>query len=35
MQYTTPSDATPVQIVIGASRNGLASQIVFDVDNLR
>ena len=35
MQYTTPSDASLVQIVAGASRNGLPSKIVFDVDNLR
>src|ERR1035437_800505 len=34
-QYTTPSDATLVQIVIGAARDGLPSPIVFDADNLR
>jgi len=35
IQYTTPSDATAVEIEVGAARNSLASPIVFDVDNLR
>ncbi len=34
-QYTPPSDAQSVQIELGASRNGLAAPIVFDIDNLR
>jgi hypothetical protein len=35
LQYTTPSDATSLQIVIGAARNNLPTPIVFDADNLR
>ena len=35
LQYTTPSDATSLQIVIGAARNNLPTQIIFDADNLR
>jgi hypothetical protein len=35
LQYTTPSDATSMQIVIGAARNSLPAPIVFDADNLR
>jgi hypothetical protein len=35
LQYTTPSDATLLQIVIGAARNGLPTPITFDADNLR
>jgi len=34
-QYTPPSDATSVQIEIGAERNGLSTPIVFDADNFR
>jgi len=34
-QYTTPSDATTVQIELGAISNGLSTPIVFDADNLR
>lgn len=34
-QYTTPSDAAFVKIVIGAARNGLPTPITFDADNLR
>jgi uncharacterized protein (TIGR03437 family) len=34
-QYTPPSDATSVQIEIGAARNGLSTPIVFDADNFR
>ena len=35
LQYTTPSDATSLQIVIGAARNNLPTEIIFDADNLR
>jgi hypothetical protein len=34
-QYSPPSDATSVQIEIGAARNGLSTPIIFDADNLR
>ncbi len=34
-QYTTPSDATSVRIVLGATRNGFSAPITFDVDHLR
>lgn len=35
LRYTTPSDATGVRIEMGAARNGLATPITLDVDNLR
>ena len=35
VQYTTPSDTAFVQIQFGAARNGLPTQIVLDVDNVR
>jgi hypothetical protein len=34
-QYTTPSDATFVEVQFGAMRNGLPTQIILDVDNVR
>ena len=34
-QYTTPSDATFVEVQFGAMRNGLSTQIILDVDNVR
>jgi hypothetical protein len=34
-QYTPPSDATSLQIEIGAARNGLPTPIIFDADNFR
>ena len=34
-QYTTPSDATFVEVQFGAMRNGLPTQITLDVDNVR
>jgi len=34
-QYTPPSDATSVQIEIGAARKGLSAPIIFDADNFR
>jgi hypothetical protein len=33
--YTTPKDCALVRIQFGAARNGLASQITLDVDNVR
>jgi hypothetical protein len=35
IQYTTPGDAAYVVIQFGASRNGLATPITLDVDNVR
>jgi len=34
-QYTTPSDAVFVEVQFGAMRNGLPTQIILDVDNVR
>ncbi len=34
-QYTPPSDATSLEIEIGAARNSLSMPIVFDADNFR
>lgn len=35
VRYTTPKDCAFVRIQFGAARNGLASQMTFDVDNVR
>jgi hypothetical protein len=35
VQYTTPSDAALIAIQFGAARNGLPTQIVLDVQNVR
>src|SRR5262249_7811259 len=34
MQYTAPSDAESMKVEVGVSRNGLASPITLDADNL-
>ena len=34
-QYTTPGDTAQVEIQFGAIRNGLPTQIILDVDNVR